>query len=321
MFDMELLKREIEAAEAEMKREADAEYAIKEAAIARKIEMGRAKEEEMSKLLESSGISAETIEKADKEVEEGSTKALEEAEKLEGTPEEMLSAEMEQIQNMQLVGMSSVMASAEAGIQSHWWGHANPYYSCGSVHTHNEGGTTTGGYSGYPRCRGKYKTTSDNRMYPWAYASGAGKYGYTDDNDVTVYNTLWFAYWPTGYEVVRPRAWVCFHGYYGIYSNDRWWNHRWAKIRLDLGIEVRQNYSAGTRWINIKNRSDDNINEHARIDRCTTIEANPLTVGRGKWVIIPVTAKLRVESEGRGAWGKLCFKAPDFIRASMIAIR
>ena len=315
MFDMELLKGEIEAAEAEIKREADAEYAIKEAAIARKIEMGRVKEEEMGSLLESLNISAETVEKADKEIEEASTKALEEAEKLEGTPEEVLSAETEQMQGMQLIGMSSVMASAKAGIQSHWWGHANPYYCCGSTHKHNEGGITRGGYS-CPK-----NAISGNRMHPWAYARGAGSLGYSDDNDVTVYNTLWFAYWPTAYEVVRPRAWVCLHGYYGIYANDRWYNHREAKIRLDIGIDVRQNYSAGTRWINIKNRSDDNINENGRIDRCTTVEANPLTVGKNKWVIIPVTAKLRIETEGRGSWGKLSFKSPDFISASMTAIR
>ncbi|HDD43530.1 MAG TPA: hypothetical protein ENG63_01520 [Candidatus Desulfofervidus auxilii] len=315
MFNMELLKKEIEMLEAEIKREADAEYAIKEAAIAREIEMGRLKEEEMIEFLKNLNISKETLEKTNEEVEKISIKALEETERLEGTPDEVLINEIEQLQNMQALGISSIMANVELGIQSHWWGSASPYYCCGSIHKHNEGGITNGGYS----CP-KYAISS-NRMHPWVYAKGDGLFGYTDDNDVTVYNTLYFAYWPTGYEVVRPRAWVSIHGYYGIYSNDKWWNHRWAKVKLDIGIDVYQNYWVGAKWINIKNRSNDNINERGRIDRYTTIEANPLTVGPNKWVIITVTTKLRVESEGRNAWGKLSFRGSDFISASMIAIR
>ena len=82
-----------------------------------------------------------------------------------------------------------------------------------------------------------------------------------------------------------------------------------------------QNYWAGARCINIIHRSGGHINEHGRIDRCTTIEANPLTVGREKWVIITVTAKLQIETEGSGSWGRLSFTGSDFISASMIAIR
>lgn len=313
MFDIEELKKQIEAAEAKLRREADAEYATEESALVRRIEICRAKEEEIGKLLKSSGISNDMVNRAEREVEDESTEALEKAQKeLEGTPEEILLEENEQVQSMELLRMSSIATGASAG--SHWWGGGNPYYCCGSINKHNEGGITTGGYS----CP-KY-AISGNKMYPWALARGDGKYGWTDDNDVTVRNILWFAYWPTAYSVVRPAALISIHGWYSIYSNDKWWNHKWAKIRLDVGIDVSQNYWAGATWINIKNRSRDNINENGRIDRLVTIVANPLAVGPGKWVLIPVTAQLRVETEGGGTHGRLQFTGADFISARMLWI-
>jgi hypothetical protein len=315
MFDMELLKRSLAAAEGDKKRAADAEYAVREAAMIRKVQMGKPKENDIRNLLKKLDISDKTIQEESQAVVVLAENELKAFEELQDTPDELLALETEQLQSMQVAGLSSMIAAQNAGIQSAWWGNAKPYYCCGGIWKHNEGGVTNGGYS-CPRY-----AVPDNRMNPWAYAKGDGALGYTDDNDVTVENTLWFAYWPTGYEVVRPRAWVCLHGVYGIYSNDKWYNHRWAKLNLQISIDVSQDFWVGAKSLTIKVRSNDNISENGRIDQCTTIEANPLTVGANKWVLITVTARLRVETEGDGSWAKLYFTGSDHISATMLAIR
>lgn len=148
----------------------------------------------------------------------------------------------------------------------------NPYHSWGAVYRHNEGGLTVGSAG---------VNKSARKMYPFAHARGDGA-GISDDNDVTTWTKLFFAFWPTRIGHVRALVPYTTRGHYRIYSNDKWYNSKEAKVDLDVQVRLYQNYWTGIYKDDVFRRSDDNINQTGRIDLSRSIYSGTMPVGAGR---------------------------------------
>ena len=283
-------------------REPEQEFAENEVAIANTKEDRSKNEEEMREIITS--------------VVKIKPKALEDEQKAENERAEALSAEAE---NM-LAGQSSLdidekinrelMLESNAVIETvtgdgpgHYYDY-NPYHGWGGVYRHNEGGLTTGS-AGFD--------LAANKMFPYAYARGDGS-GITDDNDVNTWTKLFFAFWPRRYGNVRVYVPYIVHGWYQIYSNDKWYNSKEATVDLDIQVQLYQNYWGGKRKADVFRLHDDNINRSGRIDRSGAIYSGSIPVGVNRWVIAEVAVRARVETEGSGSTARLDFRNPDFVR-------
>jgi hypothetical protein len=310
MFDFDSLKKETEALEKWLNEEKEVEFYTHSAGVKRRIEMGKSKVDHIKKLHEALGISPKMIEEEEKKSEQKVKKSLEEAKKILAPPEKILINEAEHTQNMQMLRSRAMAAGVIPGC--HWWGGGNPYYCCGTILKHNEGGVTDGGFS----CPG-YAITG-RKMHPWATAKGNGVIGYTDDNDVIVENTLWFAYWPDSYQFFKPLAVVPVHGWYFIHADDQLWNFKSAKLKVEIGIDVFQYHWAGSVWKTILSKDGKNIHDFGRMDNYYTLFGNPLLIAPGKWVLIPLTVRLTIQTQGSGSEGRLDFASPNYLSATMM---
>ncbi len=310
MFDFDSLKKETEALEKWLNEEKEVEHYTHSTGVKRRIEMGKSKVEHIKKIHETFKISPQIIEEEDKKSEKAVEKSLQEAKKILAPPEKILIYEAEQLQNMQMLRSRAIAAGVIPGC--HWWGGGNPYYCCGTILKHNEGGVTEGGFS----CPG-YAITG-KKMHPWANAKGNGTFGYTDDNDVIIENTIWFAYWSDSYHFFKPLAVVSIHGWYFIYANDQFWNFKSTALELEIGIDVYQYHWAGSVWKTVFGKSGKNINDFGRIDNFTTIFANPLLIGPNQWVLIPLTVRLTINTQGSSSQGRFDFSSPNYISAMMM---
>lgn len=174
----------------------------------------------------------------------------------------------------------------------------HPYHGWGKVYKHNEGGKTIGSSA---------TNKSARRMYPYAYARGDG-IGITDDNDVTTWTKLFFAFWPSRRGIVRAYVPFKISGLYRIYSNDKWYNSKEAKVDLRVYAKLYQSYWGPQEQQQVFSRSDDNINQRSRIERDPALYTRPLQVGERKWVIAEVAVRAHVETEGSGSTGMLDFR-------------
>lgn len=174
----------------------------------------------------------------------------------------------------------------------------HPYHSWGKVYRHNEGGKTIGSYT---------IDKSAGKMYPYAYAKGDGS-GISDDNDVTTWTKLFFAFWPSQRGIVRAYVPFKISGLYRIYSNDKWYNSKEAKVDLRVYAKLYQSYWGPQEQKQVFSRSDDNINQTNRIESDPALYTSPLQIGERKWVIAEVAVRVHVETEGSGSTGMLDFR-------------
>lgn len=276
--------------EQEAARKAEKEFAGAEAAIERHKESRKRHEKEVRDVV--------TALKLARALDEESQQQKEIAERASKQAEEELAGKAEV--GYQQIAERFAFEAGIAGAVSDW---VKPYAGTGLVNRHNEGGVTEGSYA--------YDLAA-SRMYPFAKAQGAGT-GWTDDNDVTTYTTLYFAFLPPRVGNVRAYVQYVSNGWYQIRSDDTWNTSKEALIDLALTVTLAQNYWGGTVKRDIWHMEDDNIDDRDRLDQIGSLYSDPLDVGANKWVIAEVKVRAHVETEGSGSIGVLNFAYPDFL--------
>ncbi|WP_456402055.1 hypothetical protein [Hydrogenimonas sp.] len=278
------------------------EFVENEVAIERSKEERRKNEEEMREIVTSvMKIKPKALEDEHKAENEKASQIVEEAESLLASKSSLA---LDEAINLQLMMESNVAIETTGGsTPGHYYDH-HPYHGWGGVYRHNEGGVTTGS--------GVFDTAA-NKMFPYAYARGDGS-GITDDNDVTTWVKLFFAFWPRRNGHIRVLVPYLTRGWYQIYSNDKWYNSKEATVDLELHVRLHQNYWAGSAKEDIFRLHDDNINRNGRIDRSGQLYSGSMAIGADRWVIAEVGIRARVETEGSGSTARLDFRAPDFVR-------
>lgn len=274
-------------------------FAEHERALADHKEAMRTNQAELTDLASALKKSASDIEKENKELSAFAAEmAQEDEERLASQVETDDPALMRQFTIMRAVDAQTVTGGGPGNYVD-----PHPYSGWGRWYTHNEGGVT--------QASANYSTAA-NKMYPYAHARGDGA-GITDDNDATSYVKLYFALWPTRNGHVRAFVPYVTRGYYRIYSNDKWYNSKEAKVDLDFSVQLYQNFWGGYVKDDVFYRFDDNINQSGRIDLTRTLYSGSLAVGANKWVIAEVTVRAHVETEGSGSTGTLSFRGADYI--------
>lgn len=278
------------------------EFVENEVAIENSKEDRRKNEEEMKEIITSFvKIKPEALEEENRQENDKAQLLTEEAEKALATESDIL---LDEDINMQLMIDSNLVALTTGGAApGHYFDH-NPYHGWGRVDRHNEGGVTTGS-AGFD--------LAANKMFPYARARGDGL-GWTDDNDVTTWVKLFFAFWPGRNGHIRVLVPYITRGWYQIYSNDKWWNSKEATVDLEMHVRLHQNFWAGNAREDVFRLHDDNINRNGRIDRSGNFFSGSMAVGAGRWVIAEVAVRARVETEGSGSSARLDFRNPDFVR-------
>ncbi|MCK5681568.1 hypothetical protein KAI46_12235 [bacterium] len=278
------------------------EFVENEVAIENTKEDRRKNEEEMKEIITSVvKIKPEALEEENKGENEKARILTEEAEKVLATKSDSV---LDEEINTQLMIESNLVALTTGGATpGHYYDH-HPYRGWGRVYRHNEGGVTTGS-SGF--------NLAANKMFPYAYARGDGS-GISDDNDVTTWVKLYFAFWPGRNGHIRVRIPYITRGWYQIRSNDKWYNSKEAKVDLEMHVKLHQNYWGGHAKKDLFQLSDDNINSNGRIDVDGSFYSGSIAVGANKWVIAEVAVRARTETEGSGSTARLDFRNPDYVR-------
>jgi hypothetical protein len=300
---MEEMKKELLASvewlEEKAARGPEQEFIEEEQAIANKKEISKKNEAEMLDVTAALKIKTSALEDENKQEFVLATSLAEDAEK------ELASmAEVDDLDIIQQIVLDTNLdvLTVGGGGPGHYYDY-NPYHGWGKVYKHNEGGVTTGS-AGY--------SLSAKKMYPYAHARGEGS-GIADDNDVTTWVKLYFAFWPRQNGHVRAYVPYYTRGWYQIRSNDKWYNSKEAVVDLDMNVQLFQNYWGGDIKNDVFRIKDDNINRNGRIDRSGSLYSGGIPVGANKWVIAEVAVRARVETEGSGSLATLNFKSPDNI--------
>ena len=299
MEDMKALLPSIEWSEQEAAKNPELEFTEEEKAVANKKEFSKKNEAEMLDVTAALKIKASSLEEENRQESDLSGSLAKEAEE-----ELASSAEVDDLEIVQQVVLDTnlnIQTVAGSG-PGRYYDH-NPYNGWGRYYWHNEGGVTTGS-AGFSR--------TARKMYPYAHARGDGS-GISDDNDVTTWVKLYFAFWPRQNGHVRAYVPYYTRGWYQIRSNDKWYNSKEALVDLDLNVQLHQNYWGGHVRDDIFHLADDNINRNGRIDRSGSLYSGGIPIGANKWVIAEVAVRARVETEGSGTIATLNFRSSDYI--------
>ncbi|WP_456434432.1 hypothetical protein [Thermosulfuriphilus sp.] len=282
-------------------KEVSEEIAQTEEALATKRAQAQETETEMMELVRHLKFKPEAIEAEVQKEKEFAAAKVQEAEdtfQLRGQEDICLETVGEEVLD-QLVLESNLVGGGAPG---HYLD-VTPYHFWCKVYPHNEGGVTRGSCSGDRAAR---------KMFLYAQAQGDGL-GWTDDNDVTTYGKFFYAFWPRKIGSVRVLVPVVTRGWYRIRSNDKWWNSKEAAVDLRISVRLFQNYWGPKVERQLFRQADDNINESGRIDLYQALYSASMAVGANKWVIVEVSLRLRVETEGSGSLAILSFRHPDCI--------
>ena len=282
--------------------EPEQEYVANEIAIENSKEDRRKNEEEMREIITSIvNIKSEALKEENRAENEKAQLLSEEAEEILSTKSDVL---LDEEINTQLMMDSSLVALTTGGTNAGSYIDHNPYRGWGRIDRHNEGGRTRGSIG---------TDLAANKMFPYAYARGDGS-GISDDNDVTTWVKLYFAFWPGRNGHIRAFVPYSVRGWYQIYSNDKWYNSKEATVDLEMHVRLFQNYWTGINKEDVFRLHSGNINRNGRIDRDGNFFSQSMAVGANKWVIAEVSVRARVETEGSGSTAKLNFAGSDFIR-------
>jgi hypothetical protein len=184
----------------------------------------------------------------------------------------------------------------------------NPYHCWHNCYRHNEGGVTTG-YSGCNR--------TSNRMQTYSYARGDGA-GFWDDNYTTCWSKLYFAFWPRTNGHVRAYVPYQTRGWYHIYSNDKWYNSKSAKIDVDVHVRLHQNMWDGYVKDDVFHINSQNINRQGRIDLNRSLYSGSVAIGANQWVIAEVALRSQAYADGSGSNATVDFWGTDYVRVPYV---
>ncbi len=291
---------QIEWLDQEAEKKPEQEYAELESSIANSREDRKKHEAEMREVAAAAKLRTDAFEVEGKQQSEHAAQmAVEDEETYAPSSAEIDDTEiMQQLTIEQNLEIQTVTGTGPGRYYD-----SNPYHGWWRVHTHNEGGVTTGNAS---------VSLAARRMRPYAHARGDGT-GISDDNDVTTWTKLFFAFWPRQNGHVRAYVPYFTRGWYRVRANDGFFTSKEACVDLDVNVRLHQNYWGGNVKDNVFRLSDDNINRSGRIDLNRTLYSGSLPVGANKWVICEVEVRTRVETEGSGSIATLSFRGSDYI--------
>ncbi|MBC2724428.1 MAG: hypothetical protein HGJ97_17505 [Desulfosporosinus sp.] len=142
--------------------------------------------------------------------------------------------------------------------------------------------------------------------YAWAKGGGWGCIGGRASRRVCV--DWWYSFKPksTKWYGAVPR--IAYSGFYIVKANDKWYNCKYAKAKIDIGVNAHQYNWKGWSWWNVLNVADDNISVNRRFD--TTRRVNyPVLLRANDRAWIRARTCLYVYAKGGGSYSKLDFSA------------
>jgi hypothetical protein len=150
---------------------------------------------------------------------------------------------------------------------------------------------------------------SNNRCYnayAWASGAGWGCIGGRARRRICV--NWWYRFKPqvTKWYGIVPR--IAYTGFYIVRANDKWYNCKYARADVDVGVNAHQyNWKGESRW-NVLHVADDNISVNRRFDTVRRVNYSAL-LRRNDWAWIRVQTCLDVYAKGSGSYAKLEFSA------------
>lgn len=138
--------------------------------------------------------------------------------------------------------------------------------------------------------------------YNWARGAGSGIAG---SGVGRIQSWIDFGFWfrpPTSrFYSIRP----CFRlrGYYIVKANDKWYNSKYARVKITTWVNVYQYNWKGWNSETILNVGDDNINVNKRFDVDRHMYTSYL-LGGGDWAYIRCTIGLYAYARGSGSYAK-----------------
>lgn len=282
----------------------EAEHLADVKAIEARKEAGAKNEAQMRDVLSAVQIKSSEIEEEDREENALAEKLAESAEMELATQGEL---DDPQAARQLTVDMNLVPLTVTGDGPGYYYDF-NPYHSWQRWYTHNEGGVT----------EGKVHCDKDARkMHTYSLARGTGP-GFTDDNYVTCWTKLYFAFWPRRNGHVRAYVPYTARGWYDIYANDKWHNSKSAKIDVDVEVQLLQNTWGGLVEDDLFNLKGDNIKRKDRIDVSRSLYSGGMPIGADKWVIAEVTLKAYAYASGSGSLARVSFWETDYLRVPYV---
>lgn len=140
--------------------------------------------------------------------------------------------------------------------------------------------------------------------YAWARGARSGCIGGRARRRICMDWYYWFKPRVTKWYNVVPR--IVYSGFYIVKANDKWYNCKYARADVDIGVNVHQyNWKGWSRW-NVLHVAGKNISVNRRFD--TTRRVNYAVLLRANdWALIRVQTCLDVYAKGRGSYAKLDF--------------
>ncbi len=142
--------------------------------------------------------------------------------------------------------------------------------------------------------------------YAWARGAGWGCVGGRASKQVCVDWYYWFKPKTTKFYGIIPK--IDYRGFYLVKANDKWYNCKYARVKIDIGVNVHQyNWKGWSSW-NIHNVGDDNISVNRRFDTIRAVNYSAL-LNANDWALIRVRTCLDVYAKGSGSYAELNFSA------------
>ncbi len=116
----------------------------------------------------------------------------------------------------------------------------------------------------------------------------------------------WYVFKPRWNKIYTIVPRVTYNGYYRVRANDKWYNCKYARAKIDLGVNVYQFNWKGWYWWNVLNVEDSNISVHRRIDTAKRVNYAAF-LRRNDRTWIRVRTCLYVYAKGSGSCVTLDF--------------
>ena len=282
----------------------DGEHLADVKAMLARREMGKKAEAEIRDVLGALKIKAVDVEAAEREDNA-------QAEKLVQTAEADLATigHVEEAQLLEQITLDlNVLPATVTGDGPGQYYDFSPYHCWHRWYTHNEGGVTEGRVACDRTAR---------RMHTYSRARGDGS-GITDDNYVTSWVKLYFAFWPRRNGHVRAFVPYITRGWYQIYANDKWYNSKRAQIDIDVHVQLHQNYWGGYVKDDVFHLNSQNINRSGRIDTSRSLYSGGIPIGADSWVIAEVALKAYSYTSGGGSSAISSFWNTDYVHVPYV---
>lgn len=141
--------------------------------------------------------------------------------------------------------------------------------------------------------------------YVWAKGAGSGIAG-TGVGKIQAWVDFGFWFKPSTSRFYSIRPHFRFRGFYIVKANDKWYNSKFARVKVSAWTNVYQYNWKGWNNIDVLNVGDDNINVNRRFDADRNMYTSYL-LGGGDWAYIRCTIGLYAYARGSGSYAKLDF--------------